>query len=145
MTKQLKLQNKVVGSLLVLVHHFEWSGSKQNRSARKLKKLLEKKNEEYQDDRNEVAKKYCVTGEDGNPVVQENGNYKVIDGQTPNLTKEMNQLADEEVTIEYGEYVNNIDEVYKVLDKTEKAFSGDQSDALVDFLEAYEDNQEEEK
>jgi hypothetical protein len=143
--KQLKLQNKYIQSLYMLLNNYEWKGSKQTRAVRKLKRLLERKHKELQEDKKEIVKQYVRLTENGEIYFDENDTWETLPGKKQQLNKELEELSEEVATLEYGEYVNDISKVYEILDKSETKFSGQEADALVEFLEAYEDSKEEEK
>lgn len=138
---KLKLQGKYLAPIDQLLFDLKLKNRKDSRSRTKLKKLIVRKLKEFEEDRKTLIEAYAEKDEEGNPKVNEQGSYLFPSGLPKKLKEELDELGDELVIIEGGEYVNHITGMKKVLENEEIdiELSGSEADAYDHLLDAYEE------
>jgi hypothetical protein len=139
MTKTIKLQN----ADLVPVGNFLGKlklKKKASRGRTKLIKLLEAKNKEYNEDREEVRDPYFEHNEKGDRVTKDNAYVLKDPTKGADLNKELVDLAKEDAVIEFTEYSDKFRALYDALNSYEYELA-DSDASLYDLLmDELEDN-----
>lgn len=137
MTKTIKLQN----ADLVPVGNFLGKlklKKKASRGRTKLIKLLEAKNKEYNEDREEVRDPYFEHNEKGDRVTKDNAYVLKDSTKGADLNKELVDLAKEDAVIEFTEYSDKFRALYDALNSYEYELADSDAslyDLLMDELE----------
>lgn len=137
MTKTIKLQN----ADLVPVGNFLGKlklKKKASRGRTKLIKLLEAKNKEYNEDREEVRDPYFEHDEKGDRVTKDNAYVLKDPTKGADLNKELVDLAKEDAVIEFTEYSDKFRALYDALNSYEYELADSDAslyDLLMDELE----------
>ena len=142
--KQFKLQNKNLASVHNAVYNIPTNTQKVNRGKFKLLDLIHKKIKEWDADREEIFKAFGKKDEEGNYIPNGNEAYTFDESDNKEIRKQLDELADENVTIVYGEYSNRIKDIIEYLENYEGHIDGETGHGLYLLLEAYEENTEEE-
>jgi hypothetical protein len=114
MTKTIKLQN----ADLVLVGNFLGKlklKGKASRGRTKLIKLLEAKNKEYNEDREETRDPYFEHDDKGERVAKDNVYVLKDPTKGADLNKELTDLAKEKAVVEFTEYSEKFKALYDAL------------------------------
>lgn len=112
--------------------------AKPSRSRSKLVKKLDEKIKEYQEDVQDLINLHSEKDENGEPVVHEGGGYRIVN--RPNFDKDQEELNNEEVVIECGEYANNFTVLYNTVNEIEDIeLSGQEAEGYDIFLDRFEE------
>ncbi|MCP9358500.1 DUF1617 family protein [Liquorilactobacillus satsumensis] len=128
MTKTLEFRNGEV----VAVGNFLAGLKLKNKASRgrtKLIKLLDKKNKEFSEDRDEIRDPYFVKDESGKAVVKDNQYELKNKDKVGELNNKLNELAEEKAVIEFTEYNEKIKALYDALSNYTEDLSN--SDAIL--------------
>ncbi|MCI1699984.1 DUF1617 family protein [Liquorilactobacillus nagelii] len=137
MTKLLEFKNAKVLEIGRSLVNFSLVG-KASRGRSKLIERLDKKQKEYVNDSKTIQKKYFKANKKGDLLVKD-GKYifkNVVD--KPAFDKEVEDLNDEVIGIEFVEYSEKIEALKKALDNYPEKLSGSDAEAydlLMDQLE----------
>lgn len=104
--------------------------------------LLEKKVKEVNKEEKLIWEALAEKNEKDEPEVDFNGNYVLSPENKIKASEELTELYEEKVTMNYGEYVKNIDEIMAYLDDYEGEISGHDGKALNVLLNAYENGKD---
>lgn len=132
MTKTIKLQNADLVPVGNFLGKLKLKG-KASRGRTKLIKLLEAKNKEYNEDREEVRDPYFEHDDKGKRVTKDNAYVLKDPTKGADLNKELVDLAKEDAVIEFTEYSDKFRALYDALN----AYSYELADAdatLYDLL-----------
>lgn len=132
---------------LVSIHNFVFGliiKGKKSRGRSKFLKLIMRKIDELNEDRKEILERYADKDDEGKPIKQSDGNYKFEDSDenTRLANAELAELNKEVAVIEYGEYVNNINELEEFLIDYDGEMSGQDAQAFDTLLDAFENKEE---
>ncbi|EJF01098.1 DUF1617 family protein [Liquorilactobacillus mali] len=111
---------------------------KASRGRTKLIKLIEDKNKEYNEERDTVRDPYFQVDEKGEKIVKDNKYVLKDTSKGKELDKELADLAEETVGIEFTEYNEKIKALYDALDNYNYELSNADAviyDLLLDKLE----------
>lgn len=114
MTKAIKLQNADLVPTGNFLGKLKLKG-KASRGRTKLIKLLEAKNKEYNDDREEIRDPYFEHDDKGERVTKDNAYVLKDSTKGADLNKELTDLAKEDVVIEFTEYSEKFQALYEAL------------------------------
>lgn len=121
--------------------------NKISRLRNKLMKKLTAIAEEMEEERVELCKEHAEKDEDGEPIIEDE-RYKAKDLEA--LTEQIQELQQEEVAVEVGEYSSNFQPLFEYLDSEEfdmplSGMDANRYDRLLDIWEDAQTKQEEEK
>lgn len=111
---------------------------KASRGRTKLIKLIEDKNKEYNEERDTVRDPYFQVDEKGEKIIKDNKYVLKDESKGKELDKELADLAEETVGIEFTEYNEKIKALYDALDNYNYELSNADAviyDLLLDKLE----------
>ena len=116
-----------------------YNSSKLNRSKNKLLELIDKKMNELEHDRVEILKEFADKNENGEPIENEDGTYKLNKSNDREANEQVKVLLEEDVCINYGEYSSRIKEFMEYLDNYDGELDGRTGQAVYWLLEAYDE------
>lgn len=118
--------------------------NKVSRLRNKLIKKLTAIAQELEEERVELCKEHAQKDEAGEPIIEE-GQYKVKDMEE--LNKQVQELYEEKVAVETGEYSSNFQPLFDYLNSEafDMPLSGQDANRYDRLLDIWEDAQEEEK
>ncbi|WAA10339.1 DUF1617 family protein [Fervidibacillus albus] len=126
---EVKIENRYLKPSIELLFNLPLRG-KESRQRTKFIKRLQKRLEEVENDRIELAREYAKIDEKGNPIVKHD-RYDI--GDVKSFEKELNELYNEKMVIDGGDSEEMLKTVKEVLLNCNKEFSG--SEAIVyDYL-----------
>lgn len=140
----LTIENSKLTTCINFLNSLKLKG-KASRGRSKLIELLDKKNEELQQDVRSIQKEHFQKDENGNLKADKNGTLVAkSDSEVEQAQKEMDELYSEKAKINIDEYQEKIDALYQALDNYEYELSD--VDALVynEIMEALENSKLEE-
>lgn len=114
MTKTIKLQNADLVPVGNFLGKLKLKG-KASRGRTKLIKLLEAKNKEYNEDREEIRDPYFEHDDKGERVTKDNAYVLKDSTKGADLNKELTDLAKEDAVIEFTEYSEKFQALYEAL------------------------------
>jgi len=125
----LKIENRRLGQAIDLLFNLSLKG-KQSRHRTKLIKLLSERLKEVEDQRIELAKEHSNKDEKGEPkVIDDKFDIKDLEA----FKKDLEELYDEEIVIEGGDYHGMLKTVKEILLNCDVELSGPQAD-IYDYL-----------
>ncbi|MCU9614071.1 DUF1617 family protein [Caldibacillus lycopersici] len=126
---KVELENRKLEQAANLLFHLALKG-KQSRHRTKFIKLLQARIEEVEEQRIQLAKEHSNLDEEGNPIVKNNKfDIKDLDA----FSKDLEELYDEKMVIEGGDYTSMLKTLKEVLLTCEVEFSGKEA-VLYDYL-----------
>lgn len=144
--QKMQLANKYLVTIYNSVFGIKVPNSKTNTAKFKLLKLIENKTNEYQEDNQRVLAEFAVKDDAGEAKKNDDGSFVMPELGTEERRQAntaVTELADELVTIEYGEYSNRIKEIMDYLANYEGELDGNAGQGLFLLLDAYEESKEE--
>jgi L-lactate utilization protein LutC len=147
--KKMVLQKQELQPIAEFLSKVNTTKPKLSRKREKLRKKLVKLFEEKEQERVDIVKHYADKDENGEAVMKDNV-FVVPDDLKAEMNKEIKELNEEEVAVEFGEYSANISELIEYLDSDafEMELSGSDAyahDVLLTAFEEANENEEEEK
>lgn len=131
---KIKIQNIYLVHVYNLLHGLKLKGQ-QSRARSKFMKLLERKMKEYQEEMDEIVKRYAKLDDEGNPIVNDE-KYTILD--VPGYTKELKEVQEEFATIDYSEFTSQVSTVESIMNGLEDELEGDTAEAYDHLLDAFE-------
>lgn len=136
---QLKLTNKNLLVLKVILGKVAVHNMRANRGRVKLLKRVTGKLEEYSADEKDILSSFAQCGEDGNFVYDDNGQLVLQDGADIALAnQQLVELGDEEVVIESGEYTARFTDFFDFLADCNGDFTIEEIVLIDDLLDQFE-------
>lgn len=114
MTKTIELKNADLVPTGNFLAGLKLKG-KASRGRTKLIKLLEAKNKEYNEDREEIRDPYFLHDDKGSRVTKDNKYVLKDETKGADLNKELADLAKEKAVIEFTEYSEKLQALYEAL------------------------------
>lgn len=140
--KTIKLQNKAIVPVFQFLQEVVLKG-KASRGRTQFSKRLEEKNKEFNESLKELRKEYFKTDEEGELFV-ENGEFIAKDKKkNKELDNKLQELDDEEIEIQFGEYSTKYEAMFAALDDIEDPLSGQSAYGYNELMDAFEANEEE--
>lgn len=141
--KKMVLQKQELQPIAEFLSKVNTTKPKLSRKREKLRKKLVKLYEEKEQERVDIVKHYADKDENGEAVMKDNV-FVVPDDLKAEMNKEIKELNEEEVAVEFGEYSANISELIEYLDSDafEMELSGSDAYAHDTLLTAYEEAKE---
>lgn len=137
----LKLKNRELAPAVNFLTSLDYK-NKKSRNRTKLVNLISEPLKEFQAELDKLNEEFGLRDDNGDFVPNPNGQgNKIIPGKTKEYVDEFKQLQDEEVVIEGGTYVHNIDALYQDLVKLDKVLSGNDAMVYDRLLDEYESNE----
>lgn len=131
----MKLKNKELTGVYNAVRSIKVYTSKMNRKKFKLMNCIKAKIDELGEDQKRILEDYSVKDDDGKAIVKD-GSYDIKD--TEGVQKDINELADEVVTINFGEHADTVSEFMSYLENYEGELDGPTGEGIFILQEAYE-------
>ena len=143
---QLKLQNKDLPALKMFLEKLHIKNMKANRGKVKFYKRILAKTEEYYQDEQEILKEVAVVDDSGSFATDENGNIRLKNGETyENVNRQLNDLSQEEVVLNAGEYEARYRAFFNWLAECEEELTMDEAILVDELLEQFEEQTEKEE
>ena len=131
----MKLKNKELTGVYNALRNIKVYTSKMNRKKFKLMNCIKAKIDELGEDQKRILEDYSVKDDDGKAIVKD-GSYDIKD--TEGVQKDINELADEVVTINFGEHADAVSEFMSYLENYEGELDGPTGEGIFILQEAYE-------
>jgi hypothetical protein len=134
---RIKLQNRYLVPLVPFLRGMKLRGE-DSRARSKFLNLAMESYASLHDSEMELACEYTVTGEDGNPVMDENGGFTLRPGVGAEYLAEREKLFSEVAEIEGGTYTAHLEAMRRILAEYDEELDGDDAqlyDALCDAFE----------
>jgi hypothetical protein len=134
---KLKLENRYVALLVPFLQGMRLKGA-QSRARSKLLNLAIEAYGSLHESELELLREFAVLGEDGEPVMDEDGGFTLKDGRAREYLAERGRLFSEVAEIEGGTYASHLAAMREVLLGYDGEMSGDDAalyDALMDAFE----------
>ena len=143
---ELKLINKDLPALKSFLEKLRIQNMKANRGKVKFYKRILAKIEEYYQDEQEILKEVAVVDDSGSFATDENGNIRLKNGETyENVNRQLNDLSQEEVVLNAGEYEARYRAFLNWLAECEEELTMDEAILVDDLLEQFEKQTEKEE
>jgi hypothetical protein len=137
MVMRIKLQNRHVVALMPFLQGLKLKGE-QSRARSKFLNLAMGAYTSLHESELELLREYAVCGEDGEPLIAEDGSFSLRDGHANEYLVEREKLFSEVAEIEGGTYTSHLETMRSVLIDYAEELSGDEAalyDALMDAFE----------
>ena len=131
----MKLKNKELTGIYNALRSIKTYTSKMNRKKFKLMSCLKAKIDELTEDQKRILESYSAKDEDGKAITKD-GKYDIKD--TDGVQNDINELADEVVTIDFGEHTDAVQEFMSYMDDYEGELDGPTGEGIFILQEAYE-------
>ena len=142
---ELKIKNKNIESIYKIFSELPITKMKVNRGRAKFLKKLEEKFNNFIEDRKEILELYVEFDEEGKPISND-GKLKFKENCIEqDLIKDIDELANELVTIQSGEYSTRYIDLFSDLEDLEVQLSAQEIILLDELLEQYENQKGEQK
>lgn len=142
---ELKIKNKNIESIYKIFSELPITKMKANRGRAKFLKKLEEKFNNFIEDRKEILELYVEFDEEGKPISND-GKLKFKENCIEqDLIKDIDELANELVTIQSGEYSTRYIDLFSDLEDLEVQSSAQEIILLDELLEQYENQKGEQK
>lgn len=138
---KIEIENQYLSSAYNFLYGLSLKG-KLSRGRSKFLKLIFKKVKEFEEDQKEILHRYSDKDENGEAKKTEDGRFDINEENNILANKELNELMNEKVAIEYGEYVNNIQPLEEFLNEYDGELSGQDAAAFDAILDAFENKEE---
>ncbi|GHU48752.1 hypothetical protein FACS1894127_0080 [Clostridia bacterium] len=141
---KIKLQNRYIIPLVPFLQGMKLKGE-DSRARSKFLNLVTAAYAQLHESELELACEYAVTGEDGQPVMDESGGFTLKPGVGAGYLTEREKLFSEVAEIEGGTYTAHLEVMQRILTEYDEVLDGENAqlyDALLDaFEEAGHDDQ----
>lgn len=134
---KIKIQNIYLVHVYNLMHGLKLKGQ-QSRARSKFMKLLERKMKEYQEEMDEIVKRYAKLDDDENPIIND-GKYTILD--IKGYQKELTEVQEEYAAIDYSEFTSQVSIVESIMNGLEDELEGDTAEAYDHLLDAFENKE----
>ena len=142
---ELKIKNKNIEIIYKIFSELPITKMKANRGRAKLLKKLEEKFNNFIEDRKEILELYVEFDKEGKPISNDGKLQFKEDYTEKDLTKDIDELANELIIIQSGEYSNRFIDLFDDLENLEVQLSAQEIILLDELLEQYENQKGEHK
>ena len=142
---ELKIKNKNIEIIYKIFSELPITKMKANRVRAKLLKKLEEKFNNFIEDRKETLELYVEFDKEGKPISNDGKLQFKEDYTEKDLTKDIDELANELIIIQSGEYSNRFIDLFDDLENLEVQLSAQEIILLDELLEQYENQKGEQK
>lgn len=142
---ELKIKNKNIEIIYKIFSELPIKKMKANRGRVKLLKKLEEKYNNFIQDRKEILELYVEFDDVGKPISKDGKLQFKEDCVEKDLAKDIDELANELIIIQSGEYSNRFIDLFDDLENLETQLSAQEIILLDELLEQYENQKGEQK
>lgn len=143
MEKMLEFKNNELAVMINFLGNLQLK-NKYSLARTKLIKLLNAKYEEFISDIKELREPYFEKDENGNLKVNDDQKYiytdKVTDKDKHSLTEALDELDNEQITIDFTEYSKKLKDLYEALVSYDIPFSGQDAVAYENLVDQLDNN-----
>ncbi|WP_395318867.1 hypothetical protein [Fructilactobacillus frigidiflavus] len=135
---QIKLKKGNIQQTITFIRNINLSGGKTNRARFRALKLLDKKAQEVNEERMEIAKSYAKLDQSGEPIILQNGNLDIEQEKLIPFSNAQNAMFEEDSALTVDDYKDQFQTLYEALLNYNDNLQGDNLIAygtLIDVLE----------
>lgn len=130
---KVEIKNALLQESINLLFDLSLRGKQSRHRTRFIKRLTERL-KEVEEERMKLAEEYARKDDEGKPIMKKGGKeYDIPDENMPSLIKDVEELYDEVLVIEGGDNKETLETVRKILEETDKEFSGREA-VIYDYL-----------